>query len=95
MLVIGEVKCLHCGYSSGQWVGPAGAPLTMEGFRPAGRQPDTNDPAEGHALVRCSRCAGPVFLDEASAVRSSARIRRIRRMREQIAALEDHKTRAA
>ncbi len=95
MLVIGEVKCLHCGYLSGQWVGPGGAPLTMEGFRPAGRQPATAEAAEGHALVRCLRCAGPVFLDDASAVRSSARIRRIRRMREQIAALEDHRKRAA
>lgn len=104
MLVVGDVKCLHCGYLSGQWVGVSGAPLTLEGFRPA--QPP--QPKEGcgataleataleaTALMRCLRCAGPVFLDEATAVSNSSRLRRIRRLREQIAALEDHKRRAA
>lgn len=99
MLVVGDVKCLHCGYLSGQWVGVSGAPLTLEGFRPAQPpQPRESGEAtalEATALMRCLRCAGPVFLDEATAVSNSSRLRRIRRLREQIAALEDHKRRAA
>lgn len=94
MLVVGDVKCLHCGFLSGQWVGASGAPLTLEGFRPTttARAGEPLDPA---ALLRCVRCAGPVFLDEATAVSTSSRLRRIRRLREQIAALEGHKRRAA
>jgi len=97
MLVVGDVKCLHCGYLSGQWVGVSGAPLTLEGFRPAQpAQPGERGAAlDAAALMRCFRCAGPVFLDEATAVSNSSRLRRIRRLREQIAALEDHKKRAA
>jgi len=99
MLVVGDVKCLHCGYLSGQWVGLSGAPLTLEGFRPAQPlqpgEPGTAAGLDAAALMRCFRCAGPVFLDEATAVSNSSRLRRIRRLREQIAALEDHKKRAA
>jgi len=38
---------------------------------------------------------GPVFLDDASLVTSTYRLRRIRRLREQIAALEAEWNRAA
>ncbi|MGH2633728.1 MAG: hypothetical protein ACRDG3_09990 [Tepidiformaceae bacterium] len=96
MLVVGDVKCLHCGYLSGQWVGISGAPITVKGFRPAAPgQGDSRQNGDSTALLRCVRCAGPVFLDEATAVSNSSRLRRIRRLREQIAALEDHKRRAA
>ncbi len=87
MLVIGDIKCLHCAHISGRWVGPKGAPLTMSGLR-------NHEPAEGEdpsTLVRCSRCEGPVFLDDASLVINSSRLRRIRRLREQIAALDAHR----
>ena len=87
MLVIGDIKCLHCAHISGRWVGPKGAPLTISGLRNHVRSED-EDPA---ALVRCSRCEGPVFLDDASLVISSTRLRRIRRLREQIAALDAHR----
>ena len=87
MLVIGDVKCLHCGFENGRWVGAKGSPLTLSGLRNSTRA-DYDDPA---ALVRCARCDGPVFLDDASAVINSSRLRRIRRLREQIAALDQHR----
>ncbi|HXU23860.1 MAG TPA: hypothetical protein VN697_07505 [Tepidiformaceae bacterium] len=95
MLVVGDVKCLHCGYLSGQWVGVSGAPLTVKGFRATPSSDAPAPEADTTALIRCVRCAGPVFLDEATAVSNSSRLRRIRRLREQIAALEEHKNRAA
>jgi hypothetical protein len=87
MLVLGNVKCLHCGFENGRWVGRKGALLTVGGLRDRALAPG-DDPA---ALVHCSRCAGPVFLDDASAVLNGSRLRRIRRLREQIAALDAHR----
>jgi hypothetical protein len=92
MLVIGDVKCLHCGFVTGRWVGPKGTPLIAAGLKdrvPEARQAAPED------LVRCGRCEGPVFLDDASLVTSSYRLRRIRRMREQIAAMDAPGDRAA
>ena len=88
MLVIGDVTCLHCGFVRGRWVGPKGAPLTAAGLR------NQATPAADE-LLRCARCAGPVFLDDASAVGSSYRLRRIRRLREQLAAMDAESGRAA
>lgn len=86
MLVKGDIKCLHCGHISGQWVGTGGAPLTVAGFRPLdGQEASVSDAS---ATVRCGRCDGPVFLDDASSVMNSHRLRRIRRLRAQIAALD-------
>ncbi len=91
MLVKGELKCLHCGFISGEWVGVNGAPLTVAGVsaaqRAAEREPST--------VVRCGRCAGPVFLEDVSMVVSTHRIRRIRRMRAQLAALDGKPGQAA
>ena len=93
MLVTGDIKCLHCGFISGRWVGPGGSPLAVAGFKPnAAAQTPSADAA---GLVRCGRCEGPVFLDEAEPVISSYRLRRIRRLREQIAALDAHRRHAA
>lgn len=33
MLVMGDIKCLHCAHVSGRWVGAKGAPLTVSGLR--------------------------------------------------------------
>lgn len=87
MLVIGEIKCLHCGFENGRWVGAKGAPITVSGLRDR-TAAIGEDPG---ALVRCARCDGPVFLDNADMVINSARLRRIRRMREQLAALDNHR----
>ena len=91
MLVIGDVKCLHCGFIPGRWVGPRGAPLTAAGLQgfPEGAGGERDE------AVRCGRCEGPVFLDDASLVTNSYRLRRIRRMREQLAALDGRGGRAA
>jgi hypothetical protein len=91
MLVTGDIKCLHCGFISGSWVGAKGSPLTVSGLK--GRKPDAG--ADPSAMVRCQRCAGPVFLDDASPVISSYRLRRIRRLREQIATIDARRVRAA
>lgn len=87
MLVIGDIKCLHCAHITGRWVGPKGAPLTLSGLR----NYELSEGDDPQALVRCRRCEGPVFLDDASLVISSYRLRRIRRLREQIAALDAHR----
>jgi len=94
MLVTGDIKCLHCGYISGRWVGRGGAPLTVTGYKP--HQPAAaQEPQDPSALVRCTRCDGPVFLDDVDPVISSTRLRRIRRLREQIAAIDAQRHRAA
>ena len=93
MLVQGELKCLHCGYISGSWIGQGGTPLVPDGFR----GPDTGaiPRVDTAGIVHCSRCLGPVFLDEVSPVISATRLRRIQRLRAQIAAIDARKRRAA
>jgi len=91
MLVKGDIKCLHCGHISGEWVGASGAPLTSEGLRSHDKPADP-----GPAVpLRCVRCEGPVLLDAAALVISSYRLRRIQRLRDQIAALDARRNRAA
>ena len=85
MMVKGEVKCLHCGYVSGTWVGASGSPLTMSGFAAPGGLPEG---ADANAGIHCLRCKGPVFLYDSGPVLSSERLRRIRRLRAQLAAYE-------
>jgi hypothetical protein len=89
MLVKGDVKCLHCGFISGQWVGLNGAPVTADGY--SGRGPET----DGAAAVRCARCDGPVYLEDVEQVISASRLRRIARLRAQIAAIDARRGRAA
>lgn len=83
MLVKGDVKCLHCGHLSGEWVGRNGAPLTVAGLR----GPAAEGQADPESMVRCRRCDGPVFLDDVGLVMSTYRVRRIQRMREQVEAI--------
>jgi hypothetical protein len=87
MLVTGDIKCLHCGFLSGRWIGPKGAPLTASGLRPKGGAKHE----EPNGLLHCARCEGPVYLEDANAVISSTRLRRIRRLREQIARLDSQR----
>ena len=91
MLVKGELKCLHCGFMSARWIGRKGTALTVTGIPEAQRR-EGSDPC---ALARCYRCEGPVFLDEADPVLSISRLRRIRRLRAQIAAIDAERTQAA
>jgi len=91
MFVKGDLKCLHCGSTSYQWTGTRGAALTFNGVPAVQRPAD----ADENAVVRCLRCNGPVFLEDVEPVVSSSRIRRIRRLREQLAALDGERGRAA
>jgi hypothetical protein len=91
MLVKGDIKCLHCGHISGQWVGEGGTPLTFAGFR----GPTPIDTPEPSAVIHCRRCCGPVFLDDAALVRNSYRLRRIARMRRQLALYDAERGQAA
>lgn len=91
MLVKGDLKCLHCGSVSGEWSGMRGAPLSYSGV-PVEQRPGGVDTT---AIVRCARCSGPLFLEDVELVMSSHRLRRIRRLREQIAALDARRGRAA
>lgn len=83
MNVRGEIVCLHCGHNNGTWSGEAGAPLTYRGCDPAreGMNPG--------GTVHCGRCNGSVFLDGASHRSTLERVRRIQRMRRQLAAWDD------
>jgi hypothetical protein len=88
MLVKGDVKCLHCGHISGQWTGQKGTPLLRGGLKgPDGTRLEPTSEAAAVPL-RCGRCEGPVFLDDSAPVISPHRLRRIQRMRAQIAAID-------
>lgn len=82
MLVTGTLKCLHCGHQAGDWTGRAGSPLLAAGLR---ARPEGMDPL---LVVRCLRCRGPVFLDEPSAIRTVSRLKRIARLRRQVAEMQ-------
>jgi hypothetical protein len=86
MLVKGDVKCLHCGFISGSWVGTSGAPLTISGFTAKGAERPSD--VDGHRAIHCARCQGPVVLHEAERVLSNDRLRRIRRLRAQLASYD-------
>lgn len=88
MLVKGEVRCLHCGFDSGAWVGTSGAPLTYAGLQGTSAAP----PADASATIRCARCEGSVFLDNATHVANARRLRRIYRLRRQLAAFDNDGT---
>lgn len=90
MLVEGQVTCLHCGASGGTWVGPKGSAIIGKGLR--GTLPEGTNP---EAPLRCLRCRGPVILEGAEPVMNSARLRRIQRMREELAAIKRKKRHAA
>ena len=92
MLVKGDLKCLHCGHVSGAWTGARGGPLVAAGFQESDGRGPTLDGAE---MVRCVRCQGPVFLDDAAPVMTAHRLKRIQRLRARIAAIDAKKGRAA
>ena len=82
MLVQGDITCLHCGFLSGVWTGARGSNLTYGGLRlPDGTKVD----APADALIRCTRCQGPVLLANTRGAMNAHRLRRIQRMREQLA----------
>ncbi|HEY7062068.1 MAG TPA: hypothetical protein VII06_11355 [Chloroflexota bacterium] len=65
MYMQADVHCYHCGEVAGVWVWAAAGPPELGQFHARGGA-GWSRPAL-HAL-RCPRCGGPVFLDEASPV---------------------------
>ena len=62
MLLVGDVKCYHCGHISGQIEATRDKRLVLQAFKPRegykGKKPAAGD------TIRCERCDGPVFLDD-------------------------------
>ena len=62
--VIADVKCYFCGHISGQVLGQRGRPFRARRFipRPGYQGPEIKPGAK----LRCERCTGPVFLEDAT-----------------------------
>ena len=62
--VIADVKCYFCGHVSGRVTGRHGTPLRDARFapRPGYKGPDM----KVGSRLRCERCQGPVFLEDAT-----------------------------
>ena len=88
MLVKGDITCLHCGFVSGQWTGVNGSPVTFAGYKAPEAEGAEGNRESPESPVRCARCDGPVYLEDVEPVVSSQRLRRILRLRKQLAALD-------
>lgn len=65
-----DVKCYYCGHISGQIVGPRNGPLKVSNFVP---RPGYKGPAlRPGTRLRCERCHGPVFLEDAEPITMKA-----------------------
>jgi DNA-directed RNA polymerase subunit RPC12/RpoP len=65
MQVAADVKCYYCGHVSGQMIGEREHP-ELGHFRP--RPGYHGDPPEPGKRIRCERCGGPVYLEDATPV---------------------------
>jgi hypothetical protein len=62
--VVADVKCYFCGHISGQIVGQRHQPLRVTNFVP---RPGYAGPEVKPGMrLRCERCQGPVFLEDAT-----------------------------
>jgi hypothetical protein len=64
--VVADVKCYYCGHISGQIVAQRHQPLRTSNFVP--RQGYTGPEIRPGTRLRCERCQGPVFLEDATNV---------------------------
>jgi hypothetical protein len=62
--VVADVKCYFCGHISGQIVGRRHEPLRVSNFVP--RPGYAGPQIQPGMRLRCERCQGPVFLEDAS-----------------------------
>ena len=62
--VVADVKCYHCGHISGQIFGRQNQPLRVSDFVP--RRGYTGPEMRPGMKLRCERCGGPVFLEDAT-----------------------------
>ena len=67
--VVADVKCYYCGHISGQIVGRRYEPLRVTNFvpRPGYKGPEVRPGMR----LRCERCQGPVFLEDATGIMQS------------------------
>ncbi len=63
-LVVADVKCYYCGHISGQIAGLRGSSIRAGRFipRPGYKGPEVTS----NSRLRCERCKGPVFLEDAT-----------------------------
>ena len=68
---VADVKCYYCGHISGQITGRRGQPLRVNDFvpRPGYKGPEYKPGSR----LRCERCRGPVFLEDATNAAQFAR----------------------
>ncbi len=64
MEITADVKCYYCGHISGQIVGRRGETLRPDSFVP--RSGYTGLEFKPSERLRCERCLGPVFLEDAT-----------------------------
>ena len=69
--IAADVKCYFCGHVSGQMVGHRGVPLRPSNFVPRPGYSGTA-PKPG-ARLRCERCQGPVYLENAALASAAKR----------------------
>ena len=60
MQIVADVKCYHCGHVSGELIGSRGRPIKEWTFEPV-----NGPPRSVGAQLRCLRCNGPVYLEDA------------------------------
>lgn len=62
--IVADVKCYFCGHISGQIFGRRHQPLKVSDFVP--RQGYSGPEVKPGMKLRCERCHGPVFLEDAT-----------------------------
>jgi hypothetical protein len=62
--IVADVKCYFCGHISGQIFGIKHQPLRVSDFVP--RQGYSGPAVRPGMKLRCERCHGPVFLEDAT-----------------------------
>ena len=74
MNIVADVKCYHCGYVSGELIGSRATPIREWTFEPAAGEPRTVG-----ARLRCTRCDGPVYLEDVRRFDPSDPVRALKR----------------
>ena len=62
--IVADVKCYYCGHISGQIFGRRHHPLRVSDFVP--RPGYAGPEVKAGVKLRCERCRGPVFLEDAT-----------------------------
>ncbi len=74
MKMVADVKCYHCGYISGELIGSRTTSIREWSF-----EPHTGAARIAGAGLRCERCAGPVYLEDARPFDQTDPVRALKR----------------